>query len=327
MAPTIYISFAIAMAEIGNDILKAKALLEKGELVAIPTETVYGLAGNALNISAVTKIFQVKDRPQFDPLIVHVSNLEFAKNCVEEIPAKAKLLVQHFWPGPLTVLVNRKAIIPDLVTSGLNTVGIRCPDHPLTRTLLASLSFPLAAPSANPFGYISPTRPEHVNEQLGDKISYILDGGICKVGIESTIVGFEDDRPIIYRMGGLSVEAIEQIVGKVSVQLHSASNPKAPGQLKSHYAPTKKIVLGNLSELIKKYSNLNSALLSYQTDFKSKHQFILTPSGKLEEAAQNLFSGLRTLDKMPVDIILAELAPEIGLGRAINDRLKRAAAE
>ena len=315
------------MAEIGTDINKAKALLENGELVAIPTETVYGLAGNALDISAVTKIFQVKDRPQFDPLIVHVPDLGAAKNYVEEIPEKAKLLTKHFWPGPLTVLFNRKAIIPDLVTSGLNTVGIRCPDHALTQKLLTSLSFPLAAPSANPFGYISPTQPEHVNEQLGDKISYILDGGICKVGLESTIVGFEEDRTIIYRLGGLSVEAIEQIVGTVSVQLHSTSNPKAPGQLKSHYAPTKKIVLGNLSELIKKYSNLNAALLSYQTDYKTPHQFILTPSGKLEEAAQNLFSGLRTLDKMPVDIILAELAPETGLGRAINDRLKRAAAE
>jgi L-threonylcarbamoyladenylate synthase len=315
------------MAEIGTDLLKAKALLEKGELVAIPTETVYGLAGNALNIDAVTKIFQVKDRPQFDPLIVHVQNIEAVKNYVEDIPKKAKLLVQQFWPGPLTLVLNRKPIIPDLVTSGLNTVGIRCPDHVLTRTLLASLSFPLAAPSANPFGYISPTRPEHVNEQLGSKISYILDGGICKVGIESTIVGFEEDRPIIYRMGGLSIEAIEQVVGKVSVQLHSTSNPTSPGQLKSHYAPTKKVILGNIPTLLKQYNETKSAVLSYQTNFKSNHQFILAPSGKLEEAAQNLFTGLRELDKMPVDIILAELAPEIGLGKAINDRLKRAAAE
>ncbi len=315
------------MAEIGTDLLKAIALLEKGELVAIPTETVYGLAGNAVNLEAITKIFQVKDRPQFDPLIVHVQNIESAKKYVEDIPPKAKLLVEQFWPGPLTILLNRKPIIPDLVTAGLPTVGIRCPDHVLTRTLLASISFPLAAPSANPFGYISPTRPEHVNDQLGNKISYILDGGICQVGIESTIVGFEDDLPVIYRMGGLSVEAIEQVVGKVSVQLHSTSNPTSPGQLKSHYAPTKKVILGNIPTLIKQYSGIQFAVLSYQTNFKSNYQFILTPSGKLEEAAQNLFSGLRELDKMPVDIIFAELAPEIGLGKAINDRLKRAAAE
>ncbi len=315
------------MAEIGTDLLKAIALLEKGELVAIPTETVYGLAGNAVNLEAITQIFHVKDRPQFDPLIVHVQNIESAKKYVEDIPLKAKLLVEQFWPGPLTILLNRKPIIPDLVTAGLPTVGIRCPDHVLTRTLLASISFPLAAPSANPFGYISPTRPEHVNDQLGNKISYILDGGICQVGIESTIVGFEDDLPVIYRMGGLSVEAIEQVVGKVSVQLHSTSNPTSPGQLKSHYAPTKKVILGNIPTLIKQYSGIQFAVLSYQTNFKSKYQFILTHSGKLEEAAQNLFSGLRELDKMPVDIIFAELAPEIGLGKAINDRLKRAAAE
>lgn len=315
------------MAEIGRDIFKAKALLEKGELVAIPTETVYGLAGNALDISAVTKIFCVKDRPHFDPLIVHVPDLEHAKKYVEEIPERARLLTKNFWPGPLTLLLSRKSIIPDLVTSGLKTVGIRSPNHPLTIELLRSLSFPLAAPSANPFGYISPTRPEHVNEQLGDKISYILDGGVCTVGIESTIVGFENDHTIVYRMGGLSVEAIEQLVGKISIQLHSSSNPKAPGQLKNHYAPTKKMVLGNLPQLITQYGRTKVGILSYQTDFEVQYQFILTPAGKLEEAAQNLFSGLRTLDKMPVEIILAELVPEIGLGRAINDRLKRAAAE
>lgn len=315
------------MAEIGTDIFKAKALLEKGELVAIPTETVYGLAGNALDISAVTKIFCVKDRPHFDPLIVHVPDLEHAKKYVEEIPERARLLTKNFWPGPLTLLLSRKSIIPDLVTSGLKTVGIRSPNHPLTIELLRSLSFPLAAPSANPFGYISPTRPEHVNEQLGDKISYILDGGVCTVGIESTIVGFENDHTIVYRMGGLSVEAIEQLVGKISIQLHSSSNPKAPGQLKNHYAPTKKMVLGNLPQLITQYGRTKVGILSFQTDFEVQYQFILTPAGKLEEAAQNLFTALRTLDKMPVETILAELVPEIGVGRAINDRLKRAAAE
>ena len=312
------------MAEIGTDIRKAKALLEKGELVAIPTETVYGLAGNALDSSAVTKIFTVKDRPQFDPLIVHVPDLESVKNYVEEIPEKAKLLAHKFWPGPLTILFNRKSLIPDLVTSGLNTVGIRCPDHSLTRELLKSVSFPLAAPSANPFGYISPTLPAHVNEQLGDKISYILDGGACTVGIESTIVGFENDQTIIYRMGGLSIEAIELAIGKVLPQLHSSSNPKAPGQLLTHYAPHKKVILGKISDLIKRYDTTIAGILSFQTDFKSLHQFILSPSGNLEEAAQHLFTGLRILDKMPIEIILAELVPEVGLGRAINDRLRRA---
>ena len=315
------------MAEIGTDLLKAKTFLEHGELVAIPTETVYGLAGNALNTSAVAKIFSVKDRPWFDPIIVHVHDLEHAKSYVQEIPEQAILLAKHFWPGPLTLLLNRQSIIPDLVTSGLSTVGIRCPNHSITRDLLKSLSFPLAAPSANPFGYISPTRPEHVNEQLGNKISYILDGGVCSIGIESTIVGFENNHPMVYRLGGLTVESIEALVGKVSVQLHVSYDPTAPGQMKSHYAPTKKVILGILPDLLKKYNPNNAGVLSFQVDYKMKYQFILAPSGKIDEAAQNLFIGLRLLDKMPVDIILAEMAPEIGLGRAINDRLIRSAAE
>lgn len=174
------------MAEIGKDIAKAKALLEQGKLVAIPTETVYGLAGNALDPSAVTKIFSTKERPYFDPLIVHVPDVDSVKKYVDQIPVKALSLMKEFWPGPITFLLNRKEIIPDLVTSGLDRVGIRCPNHDLTHELLKSLSFPLAAPSANPFGYVSPTNPEHVNEQMGDRIDYILDGGECNVGIEST---------------------------------------------------------------------------------------------------------------------------------------------
>lgn len=314
------------MADIGKDINKAKELLQRGELVAIPTETVYGLAGNALDKNAVVKIFDVKARPQFDPLIVHVPDIRTAATYVESIPEQAALLAKAFWPGPLTLVLKKKIIIPDLVTSGLDSVGIRCPDHSLTRTLLKELTFPLAAPSANPFGYVSPTSPQHVNEQLGDKISYILDGGICAVGIESTIIGFEAEMPVVYRMGGLRLEDIETIAGKLAVQTHSSSNPKAPGQLKSHYAPLKRVIVGDLGVLLQKYPIHSSALLSFRTDFQSPHQIVLSPSGSLEEAAKNLFSALRTLDKFPVDVILAELVPEEGLGRAINDRLRRAAA-
>ncbi|HNH60761.1 MAG TPA: L-threonylcarbamoyladenylate synthase, partial [Cyclobacteriaceae bacterium] len=241
------------MAETGVDIAKAVELLTHDELVAIPTETVYGLAGNALSRTAVTKIFSVKNRPQFDPLIVHVPNLDKANDYVAEIPEQAKKLADKFWPGPLTLLLKKKSIIPDLVTAGLDTVGIRCPDHSLTRQLLQALPFPLAAPSANPFGYVSPTKPEHVNEQLGTKIQYILDGGPCPIGIESTIVGFEDNVPVVYRMGGLSLEAIEETIGNVKLMTHSTSNPKAPGQLKSHYAPGKKVILGSIEELLSKH--------------------------------------------------------------------------
>lgn len=314
------------MAVVGKDIKKAKELLEAGELVAIPTETVYGLAGNALNITAVTRIFEVKNRPRFDPLIIHVPGIEKAADYVVDIPEKARTLAHKFWPGPLTLLLKKKAIIPDLVTSGLDTVGIRCPDHALTQQLLNILSFPLAAPSANPFGYVSPTRPEHVNEQLGNKIHYILDGGICNIGIESTIIGFENSLPVIFRTGGLSLEAIEDVIGKVYSQTYSVSDPKSPGQLASHYAPRKPVILGKIDQLLSQYSGQTIGVLSFQTDFHCTYQCILSPSGRLEEAAQNLFSGLRLLDKMPVAVILAEPVPDIGLGKAINDRLRRASA-
>lgn len=318
------------MAEIGSNIDTAKQFLEKGQLVAIPTETVYGLAGNALDERAVLEIFKVKDRPQFDPLIVHVASLSKARELVEDFPEQAEKLAAHYWPGPLTLLLKKKSHVPDLVTAGLDTVGVRCPDHELTRSLLHQLSFPLAAPSANPFGYISPTRPDHVNEQLGEKINYILDGGECQVGIESTIVGFENDLPVVYRLGGLSIEKIEAIVGKVSVQLNSSSNPKAPGQLKSHYAPRIKMKLGNLEALIKKHGHARVAVLAFQNKIKEvaeDRQKTLSMAGSLDEAAQHLFAALRALDKMDVDMILAEEVPAIGLGNAINDRLQRAAAD
>lgn len=314
------------MADIGKDINKAKELLERGELVAIPTETVYGLAANALNDSAVAGIFAVKNRPEFDPLIVHIPSLSDAQRYVEYIPEAARSLADKFWPGPLTLVLPKRTLVPDLVTAGLDTVGVRCPDHELTRALLAELQFPLAAPSANPFGYVSPTTPAHVNEQLGEKIGYILDGGECRIGIESTIVGFEDDGAIVYRLGGISLEAIEAVIGQVSTRTNFASNPKSPGQLKSHYAPSKKVVIGKMDDLLQRYPAHCSAILTFQDDYNSPYQFILSPSGTLEEAAKNLFSALRKLEKMSVDVILAELVPETGLGRAINDRLRRAAA-
>jgi L-threonylcarbamoyladenylate synthase len=314
------------MAEIGRDIGKAKRILERGNLVSIPTETVYGLAANALDKDAVLKIFKAKNRPHFDPLIVHVESLSKAALYVEQIPEMAFKLAEKFWPGPLTLVLKKKSLIPDLVTSGLDTVGIRCPAHPLTQQLLQSLDFPLAAPSANPFGYVSPTTPQHVNEQLGDEIEYILDGGPCIIGIESTIVGFEQDLPMIYRTGGLSIEKIEAIIGKVQIEINTTSNPRAPGQLKSHYAPSKRVVIGKIEDLLQRYPAHCSAILTFQQDFHSPNQFILSPNGSLEEAAKNLFSGLRYLDKLEADIILAEPVPDTGLGRAINDRLRRASA-
>ena len=314
------------MAEVGKDINKAKYLLEQGELVAIPTETVYGLAANALDLQAVTGIFKAKNRPEFDPLIIHVPSLEKARRYCTAIPTKASRLADAFWPGPLTLVVERKDIIPDLVTAGLPTVGIRCPNHPLTRQLLETLNFPLAAPSANPFGYVSPTTPQHVQDQLGEKIAYILDGGPCAIGLESTIIGFANDTGTIYRLGGLGVEDIERIIGKVNFQINVSSNPRAPGQLQSHYAPGKKLYLGNIEDLLSQFGKEDVGIISYHKNFGMKYQYVLSPSGSLEEAAQHLFTALRTLDKQPVTVILAEPVPDIGLGKAINDRLRRAAA-
>jgi L-threonylcarbamoyladenylate synthase len=315
------------MADTGTDISIARDLLKNGELVAVPTETVYGLAGNALETTSVARIFEVKNRPSFDPLIVHISEYQQLSKYVMHVPPHAERLAKEFWPGPLTILLKKRSIIPDLVTSGLDTVAIRCPNHPLTQSLLRAVDFPLAAPSANPFGFVSPTTAAHVTEQLGSKIKYVLDGGPCSIGVESTIVGFENNKTVVHRFGGVTVEAIEKVVGNVELASSSPSSPKAPGQLKSHYAPRKKMFTVDLEKAIDMIDIDRVAVLSFATDYKVKHQVILSPSGNLAEAAKNLFGALRQLDKMPVELILAEFVPDEGIGRAINDRLRRASAK
>jgi L-threonylcarbamoyladenylate synthase len=260
-----------------------------------------------------------------------VASLEQVSPFVSEFPEKLKCLAEAFWPGPLTVLLPRKASVPDLVTSGLDRVAVRVPNHPLTLALLAQLDYPLAAPSANPFGYISPTQAGHVDAQLGTQIPYILDGGACAVGLESTIVGMEGEQVVIYRLGGLDLSKVEAIVGPVTVQAHSTSNPSAPGQLASHYAPRKPFILGNLAELIPQLIQQGKevGVLSFSTHFPAvpaDRQVVLSATQDLQEAAQRLFMGMRVLDESTATVILAEFVPEIGLGRAINDRLKRAAA-
>lgn len=313
-------------APVGTSLATAVDQLTEGKLVAIPTETVYGLAGNALNIDAVVGIFEAKGRPRFDPLIVHVPSWEAAQNYVRDVPPQAATLAHRFWPGPLTLLLPRNPIIPDIVTSGLDRVGLRCPDHSLTRELLAQLPFPLAAPSANAFGYVSPTTAAHVRQQLGRKIAYILDGGPCRIGIESTIVGWEEGRAVIYRLGGVSVEQIESVLGPVTVRTHSSSKPQAPGQLLRHYAPDKPFYLGDIDHLIREHQLRNPGVLSFQkTSSSYPNHFVLSESGDLHEAARNLFGMLRALDQLEVDGVVAEEVPEKGLGRAINDRLRRAA--
>lgn len=317
------------MAEIGTSATRATELLIAGEVIALPTETVYGLAGNALDRKVVSEIFNIKNRPSFDPLIVHTHSVDHFGEFGLTIPDELISLAERFWPGPLTLLIPKSDEIPDLVTSGSPLVAIRIPNHPLTLSVLKALPFPVAAPSANPFGYISPTTAQHVNDQLGNKIPYVLDGGPCKVGIESTIVGLVNGTLTIFRKGGLSKETLQR-GSSLKVKYHQIpkhTEPNLPGSVSSHYAPSTKMVRGKPEDWSNNPNVENIAVLAFQKhyDFLPDHQQIaLSPKGDLQEAAQNLFSAMRTLDALQSDLIIAEIFPERGLGIAINDRLQRA---
>ena len=311
----------------GRDIAHAAALLQSAEVVAMPTETVYGLAGNALDADAVLKIFKAKNRPFFDPLIVHTHAISEIDRYVKGIPGQLRPLMELFMPGPLTVLLPRTDLIPDLVTSGLDRVAFRIPAHPLALSLLRSIDFPLAAPSANPFGYISPTTAAHVQAQLGGVIPYILDGGPCQVGIESTIIGMEGDTVVVYRLGGLAIEQIERHTGSLKVMSHSSSDPAGPGMLESHYAPRTPLIVGDIAALMLEHSGSKIAVLSFSKKYDVPRNYILSPQGDIDMAAKRLFAGMRELDATDADLIIAESLPMGGLGRAVNDRLQRAAAK
>jgi len=304
----------------------AAEIIKKGGIVAFPTETVYGLGADAFNALAVARIFEVKRRPYFDPLIVHVASPANVEKLVKEIPPSAKRLMERFWPGPLTVVLLKENNIPDLVTAGLPTVAIRMPDHPMALSLIKDSGCPIAAPSANPFGYLSPTTAEHVRDQLSHRVDLILDGGPCPVGVESTIVSFLEGKSRLLRPGGVPLEEIESIVGKVEVS-PTNDRPSAPGMLPRHYAPRTPIILNWNEKNIGFYKNKNIGLLAFQekeNNGKFRHIEVLSKKGDLREAAANLFAAIRRLDSLKLDLILAEPIPEIGLGRAIMDRLRRA---
>lgn len=316
------------MSIISTDLSKAVKLLNNEELVAIPTETVYGLAGNIFSEKSVKAIFETKERPFFNPLIVHIPNIDYLETIVEVIPEKAKLLAEAFWPGPITLVLKKKSIIPDLITGGKDTVAVRIPNHPTTLELLNQLDFPLAAPSANPFNRISPTKAEHVESYFKDKIKMVLDGGACKSGIESTIIGFENGEPIIYRLGSTSIEAIEAVVGAIEIKNKKEVAPDAPGMLERHYAPkTKTILTSHLKEAVEANKNLRIGLLTYNdilNDDAIHFKIVLSEGKNLEEAASKLYDALHQLDQQDLDLIIAERLPDYGLGKSINDRLTRA---
>lgn len=315
----------------------AQILSQKGGVLAMPTETVYGLAGNALDEEAVHKIFALKGRPANDPLIVHLAHMDQVLDYAEEFPEPLRILAEAFWPGPLTLLLPKKACISDSVTSGLPRVALRVPAHPVAHALLQKLDFPLAAPSANPFGYISPTTSEHVWKQLGDKLPMILEGGPCQVGLESTIVGFDDGHVTVYRLGGISREQLHVKVGpvKLSAKLSHGIEEElaaaAPGMLKSHYAPLKPLHFGDIEPMFQRFAPESIGIISLRKIFKAiprENQQILAIEGDMARAARNLFAALRSLDENPkIKVILAQKFPDFGLGCAINDRLQRASAK
>lgn len=325
-------------AQIGDDLSRASVEIGRGHLVAIPTETVYGLAANALDPVAVAKIFEAKQRPEFDPLIVHIASRDSLKQIVKEVPEIAQRLMDEFWPGPLTVVLPKTDRVPDLVTSGLSSVAVRMPDHPMTLQLIRESQCPLAAPSANLFGRTSPTTALHVADQLGDQISYILDGGPCKVGIESTIVAVEEgkDRLLLLRPGGVTIEQLQKVLGPEVIHVPgsdslSQRSPVAPGQLKEHYAPlTPLVIVEGQGESV---DSERLGLLCFQlqgSDFESSvKQFEaveeLSSAGNLVEAAAGFFAAIRRLDALNLDLIVATPFPSHGLGIALNDRLNRAA--
>lgn len=318
---------------------RAALVLRSGGLVAFPTETVYGLGANALDDRAVARIFEVKQRPRFDPLIVHIADPDRVEELVAEFPPAARRLADRFWPGPLTLVLPKKPVVPDLVTAGCPTVALRIPDHPLAQALLRAVDLPIAGPSANPFGRISPTTAEHVREQLGDQIDLVLDGGPCRVGVESSVLQLSEDRPILLRPGGTTLEEIEEVIGKVTVLVsdHASTSFESgrrvsPGMLPQHYAPRTPLVLQTRetasADEDAAANGRRVGLLAFRArgDFTTLARVeILSPDGNLREAAANFFAALRRLDAAGLDLIVAELLPETGLGRALNDRLRRAA--
>ncbi|OPY73096.1 MAG: Threonylcarbamoyl-AMP synthase [Syntrophorhabdus sp. PtaU1.Bin050] len=303
---------------------QAASVLRSGGVVAFPTETVYGLGADAFNARAVARIFEIKKRPRFDPLIVHVARKEWVFDIAEHVAPQAVKMIDRFWPGPLTIILKKQACMPDIVTAGLPTVGVRMPSHPAALALIEALGHPIAAPSANPFGYISPTRARHVAKMFRHEPGIILDGGNSRFGIESTIVSVRDGTIVLHRHGAIPVEDLCSI-GE-TVREKTADNVcEAPGELPYHYAPMKPLkIIDNIDEITVRAS---SYLGFRETEKRPPSRYVkyLSHDGDMREAATNFFSHLIELDRQDVDVIYAERIPEQGLGKAMMERLAKAA--
>lgn len=304
---------------------QAARLLASGDVVVFPTETVYGLGADAFNPVAVAKVFELKKRPHFDPLIVHIADRDWVSSLASEVPPLASKLMERFWPGPLTIILKKKEEVPDIVTAGLSTVGIRMPRHEVAARLIEKLGRPIAAPSANPFGYMSTTSAKDVASLFDRRLSMILDGGPSSYGIESTIVSLLDDRLRLHRHGSIPLEELEEVVGPVAEKGRDDKTCESPGELPYHYAPhTSLRIVGGPEEIELE----DSAYLAFRrpaSPVLSKHLAVLSEQGDLREAAARFFSSLIALDRKGVKIIYAEKIPERGLGKAIMERLKKAA--
>lgn len=308
---------------------RAAAILRRGGLVAFPSETVYGLGADATNPTAAARIFEAKQRPHFDPLIVHLRDASWLERFVSAVNADAAKLAKSFWPGPLTLVLPKRSLIPDIVTAGLPTVAVRVPSHPVAHALIVAADRPIAAPSANRFGHISPTTAQAVREELGENVDLILDDGPTPHGLESTIVGFHGDQPGILRPGPITVEQVREILGRDVPLLHPSDTPTAPGQLPRHYAPGTPLRIVPTLRDLRPTCGVRVGLLAFRapgphTDFAAVE--VLSDRGDLREAAANLFGAMRRLDAARLDWIVAETVPETGLGLAIMDRLRKAAS-
>jgi L-threonylcarbamoyladenylate synthase len=316
----------------------AAAAIRGGEPVAFPTETVYGLGANALDAEAVARVFAAKERPGFDPLIVHVADADGIMDLAlaEDVAdVRVGALAAAFWPGPLTIVLRKRSVVPGIVTAGLETVGLRVPDHPVARRLIQLAGVPIAAPSANRFGRVSPTRAEHVVAQLGGRVRLVLDGGPCRIGVESTVISLADGAALLLRPGGTPVEAIEALIGPLDVptdgpELRSAS----PGRSGGHYAPHTRSTLVEAGGGVAALAGERLGLLAADDAGRRAAEAsggpyaaveVLSPSGDEIEAAARLFDALHRLDGAGLDRIVAQAMPETGLCRAIMDRLRRAA--
>jgi L-threonylcarbamoyladenylate synthase len=317
-----------------DNLRRAGEHLARGGLVAFPTETVYGLGADAFDARAVARVFEAKARPSFDPLIVHVASIEGANEVADVSSSKARALMDTLWPGPLTLVMPRLETVPDIVTSGLETVAVRLPAHPIARAIIAYSGTVVAAPSANPFGRLSPTRAEHVARGLGDKVDLIVDGGPCSVGVESTVLDMTVDPPRILRPGGMPAETIESVIGPLGTKKNGEAKAAAsPGLLDNHYAPHTPLYLVDAGAIASARPKGRAAALVLSPASKADLADIaerfelaryLSPTGDLVEAAAGLFSALHELDAEGFDEIWAERAPDRGLGPAINDRLYKA---